>query len=459
MDKYLGNKTSLLPLIYDYVMVRVPDAESISDPFTGTTNVARYFRARGFNVHVSDLNRFSYVLARTYLGHAEPPAFSRLRGKANQTTIARIKADFLRSAARGSAFLTPGTIPERLWAASESCAHALAQLQVAADSNETPGPIFEYFSKWGKHSTFTSVRGTRGKRNYFSKENAFALDGALRAMRRWWRAGSITRPELDYLLTSIIEEIVITANVSGTFHDFNRERIWPNALQRFTLRMPLIQLSNGRTEIVNSDSRAAAQWFGGHDVCYLDPPYNFRQYSSYYHFLNFIAAYPHLTDVESYLGELRHVRGQNMADDEPSDFCYRDRFLHSLRELITSIDADHVFLSYYGGRNHWNHWSEVDEPDDEGLVQLESLFADQALFERYDVTPALDVRQNFQSRVGERKAFVDEYLFYGVRNRRRPTVVNATPVLRANLDLGIGEQFLPIVIGAEEIVPEAAMLA
>lgn len=47
MEKYLGNKSSLLPLIDRFFAERIPGATRISDVFAGTNNVSRYFRSRG----------------------------------------------------------------------------------------------------------------------------------------------------------------------------------------------------------------------------------------------------------------------------------------------------------------------------------------------------------------------------------------------------------------------------
>ncbi len=125
------------------------------------------------------------------------------------------------------------------------------------------------------------------------------------------------------LLASVIEEVVIVANVSGTFHDFSRTRLWPNALQKFTLRMPPAVLSNADAEVVNADAVSAASSISQHDVCYIDPPYNFRQYGAYYHLLNFIAAYPFLGELDAYAHDLSFVRGQKWPMIIPARFATR----------------------------------------------------------------------------------------------------------------------------------------
>lgn len=453
MEKYLGNKSSLLPLIDAFLQSRVPKAKSLSDPFAGTTNVSRYFRARGWRTAACDANRFSYVLAQSYLGTNQAPSFLGVKKKSLDTTRHPIlRREFERSAAKIGSLYLPDQEPADAFQALESLTNVLANLQSIGELNRKPGAITNYFTQWGKKSSYASLRGTIGNRNYFSKANSLFLDGVLQTIRDWFTNDLIDPSETFLLLTSVLEEVVITANVNGTFHDFNRDRIWPNADQSFFLRVPLISCTETATEIMNADATNAAAAFGRYDVCYLDPPYNFRQYSAYYHFLNFIAAFPFLPNVTAYLDEVTHVRGQNPKDDFASDFCYREKFVGALRRLIDNADCEHVVLSYYGGRNHWNHWSRVDTPTDEGLRIISSVFEDQTLFKSSEIMPALDIRKNYQSRGGEQKRLVNEYLFHGVRrDRRRRSPPDNALSLPANDRFGLSEIFRPIVIGPPEM--------
>lgn len=443
MEKYLGNKASLMPLIERFFMERMPGARRLSDVFAGTNNVSRYFRARGWSTSACDVNRFSYILAQAYLGTSAPPTFEAVRSRRiDFCRLRNLQSELERGVGRYGGLYLPGWSAEQVFQELAHLANVLTVLQEIGENNQKAGVITEHFTQGGSKSSFTSLRGTQGRRNYFSQQNALFLDGVLTTIRKWWQRGELTRNELFLLMTSVLEEIVITANVNGTFHDFNRERLWPNAKQAFFLRIPLVSCSGPSAEIANADAIHAARSFARHDICYLDPPYNFRQYSAYYHLLNFVAAYPLLENVKAYVNGLKHVRGQHPEDDFTSDFCFRTRFVDSLRSLIEAVDADHVVLSYYGGRNHWNHWAAVDEPTDEGLHELMALFKDSALFTDCEVVPALDIRQNYQSRVGEQKELVNEYLFHGVkRNRKRNRTPTSPPALAANSRWGLADDF------------------
>lgn len=414
MEKYLGNKSTLLPLIEGFIKNRIPRAKKVSELFGGTNNFSRYFRARGWETATCDSNRFSYVLAHAYLKTKSSPRFKNInKSTVDDAQMKRLEHELERGINRyGKIYLAEIDIAKK-FKQDKRLAEILCTLQMAGESNRKSGVITNYFTQWGKHSKYTSLRGTTGTRNYFSKPNSLILDGVLQLTRKWWKDGLLSRDEVFILLASIIEEVVITANVNGTFHDFNRNKIWPNAEQKFQLRIPIIEYGGPKGEIANADSMLAARNFEIHDVCYLDPPYNFRQYNAYYHFLNFIAAYPFLDSLEDYVSGLMHVRGQHPQDDFTSSFCFKEKFLESLATLTENVRAGHIVLSYYGGRNHWNHWSEMKTPDDQGLKKIQSLFEDKNLFSHCEIISALDIRKNYQSRIGEQKELVNEYLFHG----------------------------------------------
>lgn len=443
MEKYIGNKSSLLPSLEAYLNKKVPGAKSLSDFFGGTNNVGRYFRARGWSTHSCDANRFSYVLAHTYLRTDEPPSFAQLGSLQTFTSCAQsIELDLSKTLSRYGHLYLPGTELTAYLKRYSRLSIVLAKLQQVGESNKHPWIITDYYTQWGKRAAYESMRGSKGLRNYFSQSNALLLDGILFELRRWWQEGRLSYQELFVLLTSVIEEIVITANVNGTFHDFNRERIWPNAQQAFRLRLPVISDSNNVGEIANADANAVAPLFSPHEICYLDPPYNFRQYGAYYHFLNLIPALPFLDDIEEYMHGVSQVRGQNLEDNFTSDFCFRDRFVASLRNLISAANANHVVLSYYSGRNHWNHWAKVEIPTDEGKSALEEIFQDRTLFDDFEVVSALEVRQNYQSRGGEQKGLINEHLFYGKKRKQiAKSPMSGSDVLESNARWGLGDHF------------------
>lgn len=108
MEKYLGNKASLLPLIERFFMERIPEAARLSDVFAGTNNVSRYFRARGWSTAACDANRFSYVLAQAYLGTSAPPKFQAVRSvQIDFSRLRKMQSELARSIGRYGALYLP----------------------------------------------------------------------------------------------------------------------------------------------------------------------------------------------------------------------------------------------------------------------------------------------------------------------------------------------------------------
>lgn len=427
MDKYLGNKRALLDSIFGAIVSRAPRARSICDAFAGTTNVARHFRQRGFDVIANDCNRASFVFGVAYLGLREWPQFLKLDVPASDKKIVEsLRKSFLAAAKKDCGQTFPSENAEAVWEALEPYWRVLAYLNALPPLKS--GPLTQHFTQWGRQANFVSVRGSSGKRNYFSRDNAGRLDAILQCLRNWWQGGRLTESEAHLLLAAVLEEVTIVANVNGTFHDFNRTRLWPNALQRLHIRVPLVSVAPTSAQIHCGDVLSVGPEMAEHDVLYLDPPYNFRQYSAYYHLLNFIAAYPFIPDLTGYLKNLTFVRGQNMADDFTSDFCFRDRFVSALGQLVDSMPCRYVCMSYYGGRNHWNHWSNTEKPTDLGLRHLTQFFSSTERFRGCEIFPALQVRRNYQSRGGEQKSLVDEHFFFAEKRTR--LAVAQTPVDR-----------------------------
>ena len=76
------------------------------------------------------------------------------------------------------------------------------------------------------------------------------------------------------------------SNTQGTYHDFQREVYDERALHDLTLRIPPFDdvISTQNEHIIGKaqDSLRFIKRVPHHKLLYLDPPYNFRQYTSYY---------------------------------------------------------------------------------------------------------------------------------------------------------------------------------
>jgi hypothetical protein len=144
-----------------------------------------------------------------------------------------------------------------------------------------------------------------------------------------------------------------------------------------------------------------------HAVLYLDPPYNFRQYSAYYFMINLISRYIEIDDLDGYFGALTYVRGQNPADDFVSSFCKPARFIDDMRTLIRRANCDAVVVSYFTGKNHWSQFDSG--PNDTGLHLLSGLLTE-GDFEDGSLEVRSVERRNYASYGGFSARMVDELL-------------------------------------------------
>lgn len=417
MEKYLGNKRVLLNDIKTFADINCPDANSVLDIFSGTTNVARMFKNEGYITYSNDANRFSKVLGETYLGLKDIPKFENLKSFMVEDSKfllhERLQKDLLKN------YIISELKAKEI--ISDSYANATKLFNFLNNLDKTL-PFVEYtflnyYTQFGSNSSYKSVRGTEGKRNYFSKENAIKLDNILYYLKEWYASKLITESEYNFILTAILEEVVLIANVNGTFHDFNRNRLWPNALQEMYLKLPAVYTESGPQGFAFCDDALVVASNNNIkvDLLYIDPPYNFRQYTAYYHLLNFIAHYIKIEDLNLYLDNLKFVRGQNPDDDFTSDFCFKDKFMQALDKMICDVSPKYIIMSYYGGRNHWNHWSKNEEAKDIGFNIIQDYFQGSKYCE-HSYSSVVKLRQNYQSRVGEKKKIVDEYLFFAKLN-------------------------------------------
>ena len=76
--RYIGSKENLLDFIAGVAAERGITRGTFCDLFTGTTCVARHFKAHGFRIISNDIQHYSYVLQRAYIGLNDPPGFETL---------------------------------------------------------------------------------------------------------------------------------------------------------------------------------------------------------------------------------------------------------------------------------------------------------------------------------------------------------------------------------------------
>lgn len=234
---YIGSKYKLLDFIYGAVKDYCPDLENMTfcDLFSGTGIVARFFKPLVKSIYANDMEYYSYVVLKNYIG----------------------SSNF-----------------------SEELNLSLLELN-ALDGIE--GFIFKNYC--GGSGLHEYAPGKITNRLYFSDENGKKID-AIRIKLENKRL-FLSEKEYYFCLCSLLEAADKVANTASVYGAFLKKI--KKSAQKPLLLTPS-PFENGDGVVFNEDANLLVTKIQG-DILYLDPPYNQREYGANYHILNTIAKY------------------------------------------------------------------------------------------------------------------------------------------------------------------------
>jgi adenine-specific DNA-methyltransferase len=228
---YIGSKLKLSGFIEASVRETVGELSGMSfcDLFAGTGIVGRRFKPLCAKVIANDIEHYSYVLNRNYIGNTTP--------------------------------------------------FEEAEMLAALNALEgVEGFIYQHYALGG-----------HGERQYFSDANARKIDAIRQTIERWKAEGTIDEDRYYFLLASLIESADRVANTASVYGAYLKTL--KRSAQKPLLLPPATFASAGeRHEVYREDANTLIGRIKG-DILYLDPPYNQRQYGANYHLLNTIALY------------------------------------------------------------------------------------------------------------------------------------------------------------------------
>lgn len=179
------------------------------------------------------------------------------------------------------------------------------------------------------------------KRPFFTRENAERIAGAWNHIRKWNEAAVISESERKYLISSLLNGVDACANTAGTYYAYLKQ--WHRkALRPFEIKWIPIQLGNvaGTAHIGDALECLRGKQF---DLLYLDPPYNARDYSRYYHLPESLAKLERpKTNPES-------LSGQPLGKLDTTPLIRRSVELDYLDQLITQIGWKRLMVQYSDG--------------------------------------------------------------------------------------------------------------
>ena len=229
---YIGSKHKLSNFIFETVAETCGDnlsQKTFCDLFAGTGIVGRNFKSHVKQVIANDVEYYSFVLNRNYIGNH----------------IAFDYEEFIN------------------------------ELNLLSGKK---GFIFQNYSEGGKAG-----------RNYFTSENGQKIDAVRLQIEAWKKASKITEDQYFFLLTSLLESADKVANTASVYGAYLKH-IKTSAAKKIIVKPAIFQETTNSHQVFQQDSNELIKKIKG-DILYLDPPYNARQYGANYHLLNTIAKY------------------------------------------------------------------------------------------------------------------------------------------------------------------------
>lgn len=287
--RFIGNKEKLVSRIYEILSSKNIVGNSFFDLFSGTSNVAKFFKTQGYQVFSSDLLYFSYCLQQAYIKNNKELEFNKL----------------------------------------ESIVNIKNAIDYLSNINGVEGFIYNNY-------TLEGTASLEKQRMYFTADNAKKIDAIRIKIEEWKRLELLEDNEYYFLLATLVESVPYFSNISGTYGAFLKQ--WDKrALKPFYLKEINIISNNLNNNVFCGNSLELLSKIEA-DIFYLDPPYNERQYPPNYHILETIARYDN--------PEIRGVTGVRKYDNQKSNFCNKDKAIKELDYIAKNGKYKYLVLSY-----------------------------------------------------------------------------------------------------------------
>lgn len=297
---YIGSKLSLLEFLEESINKVVDkNCNSFCDLFAGTAIVGSHFKRRGYKIIANDIQYYSYVLNRHYIGNHKELYFLKL--------VKEI----------------PGLNNISLENRKNFVCDYLSNLK------GVKGFIYKNYCSGG-------TKDKKQSRQYFSDANGMKCDAIRQKIENWKVEKLINDDEYYFLITSLVESIDKYANTASVYGAFLK-KLKKSAQNDLILKPAELIINDHDHEVFNEDINSVVEKIKG-DILYLDPPYNQRQYATNYHILETIAKY----DNPKIYGKT----GLREYQDQKSLYCSRTQVKKIFKDLILRAKTKYIFLSY-----------------------------------------------------------------------------------------------------------------
>jgi len=190
-------------------------------------------------------------------------------------------------------------------------------------------------------------------RQYFSDENGLRIDAIRQKIEEWRSTKTIADGMYFFLLTSLLEAADAVANTASVYGAYLKH-LKKTAQKEMWLSPADYVINDPEHEVHNRDANELISEIEG-DILYLDPPYNHRQYGANYHMLNTIALYDDFTPAGK-TGLRSYERSRWCVKNEVSgafaDLIKKAKFKYIFlsynNEGLMSIEQVSKIMSEYG---------------------------------------------------------------------------------------------------------------
>jgi len=244
------------------------------------------------------------------------------------------------------------------------------------------------------------------QRQFFTHDNAARIAGAWNAIKRWDDAGLLSESERKYLLASFLNSMDPCANTAGTYYAHLKH--WHRkALKPFQMKWIPVQAGAAGGQALVGDALEVLRG-KRFDLLYLDPPYNRRDYSRYYHLPESLASLKRPdTNPDS-------ASGVPMQVPDASPLIRRSAEASYLQELISSVQWKRLVVQYCEG-------SEIP------MAELREMLSRTGTLKEY-VLPALGYTTAAEERKQKHHVFIIDQAKANPRQggRRRPVATRSS---------------------------------
>ena len=281
--RYLGSKTLLLNEI-EVLAKEYSSSGVFCDPFGGIGTVGKNMKQHGYKIITGDVLYFAHCFQIAQIVNNGDIQFAKLRNQMNSADINGI----------------------------ELYLNTLEPID---------GWVVEEYAK---------------KRLYFTVENAQKIQACIDSIIRWKLEDTINEDEYKVLMASLIESFDKVANTAGTYYAYLKE-FYRKATKRFQFKFIQPSLSNLQCYSYHKAANELVRETEC-DILYLDPPYNERDYSRYYHFPENVARgiVPHPTGKSGVYSEYKKRSAYNVKMQATNAF----------QDLIEHANAKCIIFHY-----------------------------------------------------------------------------------------------------------------